>query len=301
MYQNIDFFKFQKLFSSEQKCQDYLFERRWPDGFICPKCQGQRYSYIKSRCLYQCSDCRYQCSSRVGTVFQKSKTPLQKWFWMIFLLSQSKNSYPALALQKLLAISYGTALSISHKIRSAMAERDANYQLVGLIELDDAYLGGKKTPGKRGRGSGKKTAVIVGVQLSENNKPQYAHMIAVDNLSEQSISKVSKEHIKEGSAIVSDAYSSYKLLSKYGYHHKPIKIGFPEYASKFLPWVHIMISNVKAIHIGTHHGVSKKHMQKYLSEFCYRFNRRFQQNKLFDSLLCACLCAQPITIAELFE
>lgn len=299
MYRNVDFFKFQTLFSSEEKCHTYLFQRRWPDGFVCPKCGGQRYSCIKSRGLYQCSTCRYQCSVRVGTVFQKSKTPLQKWFWMIFLLSQSKNGYSALALKRLLSISYSTALSMTHKIRSAMAQRDANYQLGGLIELDDAYFGGKRVRGKRGRGSGKKTPVIVGVQLNEKNRPQYAQMIAVDNLSEQNVDKASKEHIKTGSTIKSDAYSSYKVLSKYGYFHNPIKIGLPELARKYLPWVHILISNAKAIHIGTHHGVSNQHLQKYLSEFCYRFNRRYQQNTLFDRLLCACLNAQPVTIAEL--
>lgn len=301
MYQGIDFFEFQKLSSSERKCRDYLFQRRWPDGFICPKCQGQQYSYLKTRGLYQCSHCRYQCSVRVGTVFQKSKTPLQKWFWMIFLLSQSRNGYSALALKRLLAISYGTALSMTHKIRSAMAARDANYQLAGLVELDDAYFGGKKAPGKRGRGAEKKIPVMVGVQLNEKNQPQYVCMIAVDNLSEQSVSEASKEHIKEGSAIKSDAYSSYQVLSKYGYYHQPIKIGFPELARKFLPWVHILISNAKAIYLGTHHGVSTKHLQKYLSEFCYRVNRRFQQYKLFDRLICACLAAKPITIAEVFE
>lgn len=299
MYKNIDFFKFQALFASEEKCHQYLCLRRWPDGFVCPKCSGQRHSYITSRRLYQCSTCRYQCSVRVGTVFQKSKTPLQKWFWMIFLLSQSKNGYSALALKRLLAISYSTALSMTHKIRTAMAVRDANYQLGGLIELDDAYFGGKKVPGKRGRGSGKKTPVMVGVQLNEKNRPQYAHMIAVNDLTEQSVSKASKEHFEEDSEIKSDAFSSYKVLSRYGYFHRPTKIGCPRLARKFLPWVHILISNAKAIHIGTHHGVSNQHLQKYLSEFCYRFNRRFQQNNLFDRLICACLGAPPVTIAEL--
>ncbi len=300
MSQSMDLFAFMNRFSSEQKCQEYLFDRRWPTGFSCPKCQGPKYSYISSRGLYQCSCCRYQCSLRVGTAFQDSKTPLQKWFWMIFLLSQNKNGFSALALKGLLAVAYGTALTMSHKIRSAMAQRDANYQLGGLVELDDAYFGGKAT-GKRGRGSSKKTPVLVGVQLNEKQRPQYAHMIAVDDLSEESMIEASKEHIEKGSAIRSDAFSSYNVLGKYGYYHEAIKIGFPKLAGKFLPWVHILISNAKALHLGTHHGVSNKHLQKYLSEFCYRFNRRYQQGMLFDKLVGACLVARPITIAELFE
>jgi transposase-like protein len=219
---------------------------------------------------------------------------------MIFLLAQSKNSYSALNLKRLLSISYGTALTMTHKIRSAMANREANYKLAGLIELDDAYFGGKAT-GKRGRGSDKKVSVIVGVQLNKKDRPLYARMLAVDNLQEHNVRDASEEIVAKGSLVKSDAYSSYKVLPKYGYYHQPVKIGFPEHASKYLPWVHILISNAKAIHLGTHHGVSTKHLSKYLSEFSYRFNRRFQLDKLFDRLICSCLAAQPVTIAELFE
>jgi transposase-like protein len=300
MFRSMNFFTFQNHFSSEQQCHDYLFQRRWPNGFVCPRCRSRCHSFLKTRALYQCSDCRYQCSVRVGTIFQNSNTPLQKWFWMIFLLSQSKNSYSALTLKRLLSISYGTALTMTHKIRSAMASREANYRLGGLIELDDAYFGGKAT-GKRGRGSDKKVPVIVGVQLNKKDRPIFARMIALENLKEHNVRDASTEIITKGSLVKSDAYSSYKVLPKYGYRHQPVKIGFPEYTRKYLPWVHILISNAKAIHLGTHHGVSTKHLSKYLSEFCYRFNRRFQLDTLFDKLVCACLAAQPVTVAELFE
>ena len=300
MYQDIDFLKFQKKFNSEKKCEHFLFKRRWPNGFECPKCHCKQYSYIQTRHLYQCRQCRYQASLRVGTVFEKSRTPLYKWFWMIFLLSQSKNSYSALALSRLLSIAYWTALSMSHKIRTAMAARDARYQLAGLIEVDDAYFGGQRAPGKRGRGASRKTTVIVAVQLAENDKPQYASMIAVEDMSEKNVSETLKTQVKKNSTIKTDAYSSYKVLEKYEYKHKPLKLGAPESASKLLKWVHIMISNAKAIYRGTHHGISEKHLQKYLSEFCYRFNRRLNPAQLFDRLLVACVSTEPVRIAELF-
>jgi transposase-like protein len=300
MYKEIDFFDFQRMFPNEKKCQQFLFNCRWPKGFECPKCHCQDYSYIVSRGLYQCSDCRYQCSLKVGTIFEKSKTPLHKWFWMIFLLSQSKNSYSALALSRLLSIAYLTALSMTHKIRTAMASRDSNYQLSGLIEMDDTYFGGKNASGKRGRGADNKTTVIVGVQLTEDDTPQYASMITVEDLSEEQVTEAIKERVKSGSTIKSDAYSSYKVLERYEYKHQPLKIGDPKNASKLLHWVHIMIANAKGIYRGTHHGVSKKHLQKYLSEFCYRFNRRYNLNQLFDRLLLACIRTEPIKIAELF-
>lgn len=301
MYNNIDFFEYQNKFSSDNDCRKYLFEQRWPNGFECPRCHCKKYSYISSRQLYQCYECRYQCSLIVGTIFESTKTPLFKWFWMIFLIANSKNGYAALAFTNLLSIAYGTALSMTHKIRTAMAARDAKYQLAGLVEMDDSYFGGKKHKGKRGRGSENKSTVIVGVQLSKKERPRYIDMVAVENLSGNTVKKSIKEHVKTGSTLKTDGYSSYKVLKKYKYKHIPLVIGNPQNASKLLPWVHIMIANAKGNIRGTYHGVSSKHLQRYLSEFCYRFNRRYQLNQRFDRLLCACLWAQPVKLAELFE
>jgi len=301
MYNNINFFEYQNKFSSDSDCRKYLFESRWPNGFECPKCQCNDHSYISSRELYQCSNCRYQCSVIVGTIFESTKTPLFKWFWMIFLIANSKNGYSSSAFTNLLSIAYGTALSMTHKIRTAMAARDAKYQLAGLVEMDDAFFGGKNHKGKRGRGSENKSTVIVGVQLSQKNeRPQYIDMIKVENLLENTVKEPIKEHVKSGSTLKTDGYSTYKVLKKYNYKHIPLVVGKPENASKLLPWVHIMIANAKGNIRGTHHGVSPKHLQKYLSEFCYRFNRRYQLNQRFDRLLCACALAEPVIIAELF-
>ena len=144
---NINFFEFQKQFSSEKKCYRYLFKTRWPNGFICPKCGCMEYSYIKTRSLYQCKSCRYQCSLTAGTIFHKTRTPLVKLFWMVFFIAHDKNGHSALDLTRKLNISYKVAWSMCHKIREAMIEHDRKYQLAGLIELDDSYFGGKKASG----------------------------------------------------------------------------------------------------------------------------------------------------------
>ena len=298
MYTNISFFDFQKLFSTEDDCRKYLFKRRWPNDFECPKCSCKNFSYISSRKLYQCCNCRYQCSLIVDTIFEKSKTPLLKWFWMIFLIANQKNGCAALELKRLLSISYKTALYMTHKIRTAMAARDARYKLAGLVEMDDSYFGGKNHPGKRGRGSENKTTVIVGVQLTKNNKPLYTNMITVENMKEKNIKKTVKEHVMEKSLITTDGYSSYKVLKRYNYEHIPLVVDEPKQASKLLPWVHTIIANVKGNIRGTHHGVSSKHLQRYLAEFTYRMNRRFSMDQLFDRLLTACILAQPVTVAE---
>jgi len=276
MYNSISFLSFQRRFSTEEKCRRYLFTRRWSNGFVCPKCKGTTFSLISTRGLYQCSQCRQQTSLRVGTIFEKSRTPLRKWFWAVYLLSQHKNGMSALSLSQFLNIAYWTALSMTHKIRSAMAERDAQYQLKHLVEIDDAYFGGQGAPGKRGRGADKKTTVIVAVQLSANEKPQYASMTAVENMSKKQVTKTIKKQVVNASTIRTDGYSSYKPLVKQGYEHRPVVVSDSADSSNLLKWVHIMISNAKAVYRGTHHSVSDKHLQKYLSEFCYRFNRRFE-------------------------
>jgi transposase-like protein len=218
---------------------------------------------------------------------------------MIFLVANQKNGCAALELKRFLSISYRSALYMTHKIRTAMVTQDAQYKLAGLIEMDDSYFGGKKFPGKRGRGSENKATVIVAVQQSEDKQPQFTNMIQLENLEEQNIKRTLNEHITKKSIITTDGYSSYKVLKKYDYIHKPLVICDPKQAHKLLPWVHIMMANVKGNIRGTHHGVSEKHLQRYLAEFAYRFNRRFSMEKIFDRLLTACINTEPVSLAEI--
>lgn len=300
MYQEIDFFQFQKRFATEARCRAYLLKQRWPEGFVCPKCHNPAGYFIKTRLSYQCKRCRYQASATAGTVFHKTKTPLRKWFWMIFLLSQSKHSHSILGLQRILNIKlYKTAWLMAHKIRKSLADRDAKYQLGGLIEMDDSYFGEKRVPGKRGRGAANKAKVLISVKLNEWNDPVFANMSVVSTIDSMNISQVVHDKIKPHATIKTDALRAYNIIKEQGFTHQKEKVGTPENASKVLPWVHILISNCKAILRGTHHGVSIKHLQQYLTEFCYRFNRRFWQGQLFERMLTACITTNTITLAEL--
>lgn len=301
MYKVIDFFKFQKLFSTNKKCWRFLFKQRWPKGFICPKCRCLDYSFVKTRKLYQCKSCRYQCSVTAGTIFHKTRTPLKKLFWLVYFIAHDKNGHSALDLTRKLNISYKVAWSMGQKIREAMIERDANYKLAGLLELDDAYFGAKNVPGLRGRGADKKSPVIVAAQLDDNKIPMYAFMVVVDNLEKENVKQTAIENIEQGSTIKTDGYSSFNILKKSGYNHLAEVIGDPKNASKVLPWVHIFIANAKSMIRGTYKGVSSKYLQRYLSEFCYRLNRRFNVDTIFDRLMIACVEKKPVTIAELRE
>ena len=299
MYNDIGFLKFQLIFSTENKCRKYLFKKRWPKGFICPRCEYTRYSYHGTKLLYQCSRCRYQVSLTAGTIFHKTRTPLRKWFWMIYLISQSKTGISILTLQRLLEIStYRTAWMMSHKIRKAMADRDSRYTLSGLVEMDDSFYGTKHAKGKRGRGADKKSSVIVSVQVKDDHA-EFTSLKVVNAISKENVNDLAEENINKGSTITTDGYPSYRSLKKKGYHHIQKILYAPEDASKFLPWVHIMISNSKSVIRGTHHGVSKKHIQRYLDSFSYLFNRRYWMDQIFDRLLTACFSTFTITLAEL--
>ena len=188
---------------------------------------------------------------------------------------------------------------MGHKVRAAMLERNASQLLSGLIELDDAYFGTKNAPGARGRGADKKTSVLVSAQTTKNNKPQYASMEVVDNLKRITVEDAVIKNIKKGSTIKTDGFPSFNTLQDIDYKHIKQIIDDPKNASKLLPWVHIFISNAKSVIRGTYKGVGSQYLQYYLSEFCYKLNRRFNVDQIFDRLLYPCTQKTPITVAEL--
>ena len=302
MYQDIDFFQFQKRFMTENRCNKYLLAKRWKDAFICPNCKHTEGYFIQTRCLYQCKSCKHQVSVTAGTIFHKTRTPLRKWFWVIYLITQSKHSYSVSGLQRLLKIkSYNTVWSMAQKIRKAMADRDAKYKLVGIVEMDDSYFGKLRATGKRGRGADKKSKVIVSVQLTPDNNPLFAAMNVVPHVDGDNIKKTAKNNVKKGSKIRTDGWPAYNAVKEQGFHHQKIIIGDPKKASELLPWVHTIIANCKGILRGTHHGVSAKHLHFYIAEFCYRLNRRFDPVKLFDRSITACLSTGTISLSELMK
>jgi ribosomal protein L37AE/L43A len=145
--------QFQKKFSSEEACHQHMFEQRWPKEFCCPKCQHQEYYFIEKRKLFQCKGCKHQASVTAGTIMHKSHTPLLVWFWAILLVAHDKHGVSAALLSRELEVSYPTAWLMLQKIRNAMGDRDANYKLAGLVELDEAFFGAPTEGGKRGRGT----------------------------------------------------------------------------------------------------------------------------------------------------
>jgi len=228
---------------------------------------------------------------------EKTQTPLRAWFWLIFLMANMKTGVSILGAARLIGISYKRAWLISHKIRAAMGQRDTRYKLTGLIELDDSYFGSSKS-GKRGRGADCKTPVLIGVSVGEKG-PIHASMRVLEGVKADQIKEVANQTINAGSSVKTDGLGSYRSgLS--GFEHDRMVLGSGPAASEKLPWVHILIANVKGMLRGVHHGVSSDHLQPYLSEFCWRFSRRHFEGELFNRLLWACITGgDPLTWAQL--
>ena len=289
--------EFQTSYGTEEQCRQHLFNKRWPDGFVCPKCGHKEYFNIASRNLYQCKACNHQASVTAGTIMDKTRTPLVKWFMAIYLIAEDKRGISALALKSKLGVSYTTAWVMSNKIRFAMGKRDAEYDLSGVVEIDDAFFGASSEGGKRGRGTDK-TAVLVSVSLTDEGKPKFAKMEVVETLDGETVTEFANNFLAKGSEVRTDGLPIYSPLANNGYLLVQ-KNYDPKKQPEHLHWTHIFISNAKAFIDGTFHGLDPLHMQRYLDEFCYRLNRRWFTSDIFSRLVNACIHAGKITYYEL--
>jgi hypothetical protein len=278
---------FQEYGTAEQ-CEQALFSWRWPNGFICPSCQSTHYCELKCRKLCQCQTCRQQTSVTSGTIFAGTKLPLNQWFLAMHLPTQSKNGLSALALKRDTGVSYNTAWSMKHKIMQVMKERDDSKPLEGIIQLDDAYLGGERSGGKPGRGSENKTPVVAAIACNEAGHPLRMNMNVVEGFKSKEIARWARQHVAQGSVVISDGLACFSAVTVIAGEHRSIVTGGgPKSVTKEeFTWVNTMIGNVKNAITGTYHSVggNHKHLPRYLAEFCYRFNRRFNLANLLPRL-----------------
>lgn len=285
----MDFFT---TFTSEEVCEQYLIKVRFPNGMPCLKC-GKKdfYPRLKDRRAYQCKSCKFFNRPTAGTIFHRTHTSLLAWFVAIFLVAFDKRGLSVLLLAEELGLSYETSWAMLSRMRHAMAKRDAAYKLKGYVEIDEMFIGAPSEAKKRGRGT-EKTPVLVAVSYTpvegKEEVTGFAKMQAVDAINELTVTTFVKANVERGSTVRTDGLSVYPLLKSYGYTHDqaPVK---KRKAHLVLPHVHTFISNLRSFVQGTHHGLSETHLQQYLDEFSYRFNRRHRRSEMFDRLLRACL------------
>lgn len=285
-----------KDYGTEEQCRKALFKWRWPDGFRCPNCGASCYTVVKTRNLYQCSKCHHQTSLISGTIFEQTKLPLTKWFLAIHLITQAKTGISSLSLMRQIGVSHNTAWSMKQKIMQVMKERDDSKPISGVIQLDDVYWGGEHRGGKRGRGSENKTPFVAAVALNKEGHPVSMNMNVVKGFTSAEITRWATRHLEPGSLVFSDGLSCFSAVaSAKCKHYALVTGGGPESVSReeFM-WVNTMIGNVKRAIDGTYHSINPKHLPRYLAEFCYRFNRRFQLDNMLPRLAYVAVRTPPM-------
>lgn len=278
---------FNNKFRTENDCHEYLANMRWPDGFVCPRCGNPKGYYLKARKKYECSECKYQVSATAGTAFHKTKTSLLIWFEAIWLVARDKQSISAAQLQNQFGIrKYKSAWTMLQKIRSMFEERSESL-LKDLVEADETYIGGK-AEGKRGRGAANKTIVLAAVEVNSKGNPGSIRMNAIEDTKSSTLVCELVNWTDWDATIKTDGHGGYNLLDEFRKHFTVV-IGSDKKASEELPWVHTFFSNLKSWLLGRFHGVSKKHLKRYLAEFVYRTNRRFIEKNLFTYVFRRCV------------
>jgi ribosomal protein L37AE/L43A len=289
--------EFNVRYGSEEQCHAALIQMRWPEGFVCPKCGERIYSYSAARLVFQCSACRAQTTVKAGTILHKSRTPLTKWFLAIYLLTQSKNDIAALELSRQLGVKWDTAWLIKQKLMEAMRQRNHIYKLAGDVQIDDAYLGGER-PGKPGRGAANKTPFVIAVETREN-KPIYTQLRRVSGFTSEAIRSYATANIEPGSRVTSDGLACFAAVTEAGVKHRAIITGSGRPTAPEFKWVNTGLGNIKSAITGTCRSCSTQHADRYLAAFEYRFNRRFQLDKMVERLAGAAMQTAPTPYREI--
>jgi len=297
-----DLTQFEARFATEEACRQYLFHLRWPDGFRCPRCGREKYWPLRG-VLLQCAGCGHQASVTAGTIFQDTRSPLPSWFRAMGWVAAQKNGASALGLQRVLGLrSYEKAWTWLHKLRRAMV-RPGRDRLAGTVEVDETYLGGLEE-GVRGRQTEKKALIVVAAQ-EEGRGVGRIRLRQIADASAESLIPFVQDSVEPGSVIHTDGWLGYEPLDKKGYRHAVTFLrGQEESPSELMPRVHLVVSLLKRWLIGTHQGaVSHKHLDYYLEEFTFRFNRRRSRSrgKLFFRLAQQAVSIEPVPYAKIVQ
>ena len=289
--------QFMESYGTHDKCEAAVIGWRWPTGYVCPSCaqvDAKFSSFRRGRLLYrQCSGCRFQCSVIAGSVFEATKLPLTVWFLAMHLLTQAKTNMSMLELSRHLGVSYPSAWLMKHKLMEVMRLREDSRQLSGRVELDDGYLGGRRSGGKTGRGSENKIPFVTAVQTTESGEAELVCLAQLPFTKQALTAFVDKCFVRP-LTVVSDGLACFTVTAKAGVHDRiVVSDGDPKAAYARFNAVSTAQSNLKTAISGAYHSIKfAKYAHRYLAEFQYKFNRRFDMRAIFSRLARAA-CGSP--------
>jgi transposase-like protein len=293
--------EFNDWFPDEAACGAYLARLRWPDTFVCPRCGGTRAWWL-SEGRFRCAGCRGKTSVTAGTIFADTRLPLKTWFAACWYVTSQKPGVSALGLRRVLGLgSYETAWSLLHKLRRAMVGPGRD-RLAGEVEVDESYVGGP-VPGKRGRGALGKAIAVIAVEVRPRGACGRARLTRIPNCSQEVLSDFVCSAVGPGAVVYTDHWSGYNGLGEAGFTHHPTNIsasGDPAHVA--MPRVHRVASLLKRWLLGTHHGgIRVRHLDFYLDEWTFRFNRRHSRSRgmLFYRLLEQAVQIDHVPVAQI--
>jgi hypothetical protein len=300
IYTDLTFLEFDAKYSTEEACLEAIFQARWPRGFVCPTCGHNDGYRLMTRPSVECCVCKSQKSITAGTIFHKSKTSLRIWFLIIYEMAHDKGGASALRLAKRFGMHQDTIWHIISKVRTAMGARDENVCLAGFIELDEAFFGGKTKRSSGKSATEDKMQVLVLVEAEGRNAGNLVMQViesdSPDDIEPVIASKVESE--PGGQQFRSDGRSTHHVVMNHGHHIDMTPI--PSYLKdQVLRCADLAISHAKRLFKGTYHHFCKIHIQRYLDEFCYRWNRRHLERQLATHLIAACALQPAVSYVNL--
>jgi len=293
---------FVKMFPDDLACAAYLERLRWPNGFVCPACQQQQEPWRDKMGRLACPACRHQWTVTAGTIFDKTRTPLTTWFDAAWHVTTAKNGMSARTLERMMGVSYHVAWHMLHRFRVAMV-RASREPLSGEVEVDETFIGGVDEGGKRGRGA-KKEIVVIALEIKHPKGFGRVRMRHIPDASAESLLPFVREVIAPGSIVCTDGWRGYSGLSNDYEHQQTILSSSDDPAHVAMPGVHRIASLLKRWLLGTHQGAfSSEHLQSYLEEFTFRFNRRTSSSRgqLFRRLLEQAVATNPVTETDILH
>lgn len=299
-----DLTQFDRFFADDEACVHYLETVRWPDGFVCPKCGETGTPWRMQRGLLLCSACRVQTSVTAGTIFQGTRRPLRLWFIAAWEITSHKYGTNATIVQRQLGLgSYKTAWTWLHKFRRAMV-RPGRDRLLGVVEVDEMYVGGQEE-GVHGRQTEKKAIVAAAVEVVDGKRLGRVRLRRVDDVTGDELQLFVRWAVEPGSSVLTDGFGAYSGLSEHGYDHHVInQSASSDPAHVLLPGVHRIAALLKRWLSGTYQGaVSREHLDYYLDEYAFRFNRRTSRSRglLFYRLLEQAVQTNPVRSRSLYR
>jgi transposase-like protein len=267
---------FADLYGDEERCRALIVGWRWPNGFVCPKCQGRAHCIVGLRRLFQCNACRRQTSATAGTIFDQTKVPLTTWFRAMYHLTQSKQGISSIELGRRLGVTQTTAWKIKTKLAEVMRRDGDAIILDGRVEMDDVFLGGHRPGGKPGRGSPGKTPFLAAVETTDDGKPKRIRLKRVARFKRKRVKAATKRMIAAGATVVTDGLSSFRGVADAACTHVVCVTGKGYRAARKPAFaaINTILGNIKSAIVGTYRAVRRKHSSRYLAEFEWRFNHR---------------------------